>query len=105
MTQTNYFDYKSGKIASLPSGMTYNSDIARFVVNGKNFLTFMQAEWYLQYIIKFGFEPEGDVFSPLSLFASGEEGAWYEPSTTTCFTDTAGTTPAPYGDAAGCDVF
>ena len=37
-------------------------------------------------------------FSPASLFASGEEGAWYEPSTTTCFTDTGGTTPATYGD-------
>jgi len=38
-------------------------------------------------------------FSPLSLFASGEEGVWYEPSTSTCFTDTGGTTPATYGDA------
>ncbi len=41
----------------------------------------------------------GAAFSPASLFASGEEGAWYEPSTTTCFTDTAGTTAATYGDA------
>lgn len=38
-------------------------------------------------------------FSPLSLFASGEEGAWYEPSPTTCFTDTGGTVAATYGDA------
>ena len=37
-------------------------------------------------------------FTPASLFASGEEGAWYEPSDTTCFTDTAGTTPAGVGD-------
>lgn len=35
---------------------------------------------------------------PASLFAFGEEGAWYEPSPTTCFTDTAGTTPAGVGD-------
>ena len=38
-------------------------------------------------------------FSPASLFANGEQGAWYEPSPTTCFTDTAGTTPAGVGDA------
>ena len=37
-------------------------------------------------------------FTPASLFASGEEGAWYEPGPTTCFTDTAGTTPAGAGD-------
>lgn len=41
----------------------------------------------------------GAAFSPASLFASGEDGAWYEPSTTTCFTDTAGTIAAGVGDA------
>lgn len=39
------------------------------------------------------------VFDPASLFAGGEDGAWYEPSPTTCFTDTAGTTAAGVGDA------
>ena len=38
-------------------------------------------------------------FDPASLFASGEEGAWYEPSTSTCFTDASGTVAATYGDA------
>jgi hypothetical protein len=34
------------------------------------------------------------VFSPASLFASGEQGAWYDPSDfTTLFEDSAGTTP------------
>lgn len=37
-------------------------------------------------------------WTPAELFASSEEGAWYEPSPTTCFTD-AGTTPAGVGDA------
>ena len=37
-------------------------------------------------------------FDPASLFASGEEGAWYEPSTSTAFTDTGGTISATYGD-------
>jgi hypothetical protein len=41
----------------------------------------------------------GAAFSPASLFASGEEGAWFEPSPTTCFTDTARTTPASVGQA------
>lgn len=38
-------------------------------------------------------------FSPASLFASGEEGVWYEISPDTCFTDISGTTPASVGDA------
>ena len=39
-------------------------------------------------------------FSPSSLFASGEDGAWYDPSNlATMFTDTAGTTAATAGDA------
>lgn len=40
-------------------------------------------------------QPWGDVFSPSSLFSSGEEGVWYDPSDlTTMWTDTAGTTQA-----------
>ena len=36
----------------------------------------------------------GSLFSPLSLFASGEQGVWYDPSDiTTMFQDSAGTTP------------
>lgn len=36
----------------------------------------------------------GGAFSPASLFASGEQGAWYDPSDlSTMFQDTAGTTP------------
>jgi hypothetical protein len=38
-------------------------------------------------------------FYPTDLFASGEEGAFYDPSPSTCFTDTGGTTAATYGDA------
>jgi hypothetical protein len=38
-------------------------------------------------------------FSPASLFAAGEQGAWFEPSPTTCFTDTTLTTPASVGQA------
>jgi hypothetical protein len=36
-------------------------------------------------------------FNPIRLFAAGEQGAWFEPSPTTCFTDTARTTPASVG--------
>jgi len=40
------------------------------------------------------------VFNPLSLFANGEPGVWYDPSDlTTMFTDTAGTTQAAVGQA------
>jgi hypothetical protein len=38
-------------------------------------------------------------FNPLRLFSAGEQGVWFEPSPTTCFTDTAGTTPAQVGQA------
>jgi hypothetical protein len=38
-------------------------------------------------------------FDPATLFSSGEEGLWYAPSPSTCFTDTPGTTPAGVGDA------
>lgn len=40
-------------------------------------------------------------FSPSTLFASGEEGAWYEPSTTTAFRSTTDLTPCGYGQSAG----
>jgi hypothetical protein len=40
----------------------------------------------------------GNGFSPASLFANGEQGAWFAPSPTTCFTDTARTIPAAVGD-------
>jgi hypothetical protein len=41
-------------------------------------------------------------FSPASLFASGEEGAWYDPSDlSTVWQDAAGTTPATAGDPVG----
>ena len=42
--------------------------------------------------------PSG-AFDPATLFASGEQGAWYDPSDlSTMFTDTDGTTPAAVGD-------
>lgn len=41
-----------------------------------------------------GYIPLSDLFSPLSLFANGEQGVWYDPSDfTTMFQDSAGTTP------------
>jgi hypothetical protein len=38
-------------------------------------------------------------FSPASLFASGEEGVWYDIAPAYCFTDTSRTTNAAVGDA------
>ena len=41
-------------------------------------------------------------FNPASLFANGEEGAWYDPSdSSTVWQDAAGTTPAGVGDPVG----
>lgn len=42
------------------------------------------------------------LFNPLSLFANGEQGVWYDPSDlTTMFQDTAGTIPAGFGEPVG----
>ena len=78
--------------ANLPVGITYDEVRAQYVTkNGKRFPTYLQAKWYLDYIIKFGYSP---VFSVASLFANDEAGAWYDPSDLdTLFQDTAGTTP------------
>jgi len=40
-------------------------------------------------------------FDPASLFASGEEGAWYEPSPETAFLSTTNLTPCDVGDSCG----
>jgi len=77
--------------ANLPVGITYDEVRAQYVTgNGKRFPTYLQAKWYLDYIIKFGYSP---VFSVASLFSGGEAGVWYDPSDLdTLFQDTAGTT-------------
>jgi hypothetical protein len=57
--------------------------------------------------LSYGFKSIGgglvDVFTPLDLFQSGEQGAWYDPSDlTTLFQDAAGTTPVVSdGDPVG----
>jgi hypothetical protein len=38
-------------------------------------------------------------FNPRTLFALAEPGVWFDPSPLTCFTDTAGTTPAAVGQS------
>jgi hypothetical protein len=38
-------------------------------------------------------------FTPAALFALSEPGVWFDPSPMTCFTDTAGTTPAAVGQS------
>lgn len=83
--------YKDFVRNNLPTGITYNEDVARFQINNHSFFQFKPAEWYRRYIINFGYSP---AFSPESLFAGGENGAWFEPSDlTTLFQDTAATVP------------
>lgn len=101
MTQTPYYLYKSNAIANLPSGMTYDSNTARFVVNNKKFFTYLEANTYLEYLIKFGFSAGPPAFDPATLFASGENGFVWLPSPTTCFANADGTGAVAVGDAAG----
>jgi len=86
--------------ANLPAGITYDSDIARYFCNNRRFFNEWEVERYLNYITKFGFSA---AFDPASLFASGEQGAWYDPSDlTTLYQDSAGTTPVTAdGDPVG----
>jgi hypothetical protein len=69
--------------------MIYNGDVDRYQVNDHSFFTYKRSDWYYGYISKFGYLP-----IPASLFANGEQGAWYDPSDlSTLFQDSAGTTP------------
>ena len=44
--------------ANLPVGITYDEARAQYVTgNGKRFPTYLQAKWYLDYIVKFGYVP------------------------------------------------
>lgn len=94
----SYRDYKQNFINNLPSGVTYDSDLGRFFFNGKKFYTAQSVVWYRDYILKYDPDAAPSPFTPASLFASGEEGIWLEPSPSTCFTDTGGTTAASVGD-------
>lgn len=89
-------DYVENFRANLSAGITYDSTIGRYFCNDRRFLNEWEVERYLNYIKKFGFSAG---FSPASLFASGEAGAWYKPSPTTCFTDISGTVAASLGDS------
>lgn len=68
-------EYKVFVRNNLPSGIEFNSDISKFVVNDKRFNTFKEAEWYLNYIKIFGFttSPIEAVLNPvLNIVGFGE---------------------------------
>ena len=50
-----YRDYKTNFNNNLPTGITYDAGIARYIVNGKRFTRAFEAEDYLIYLTKFGF--------------------------------------------------
>ena len=52
-----YRDYKTNFNNNLPTGITYDAGIARYIVNDKRFTRAFEAQDYLNYIIKFGFLP------------------------------------------------
>ena len=54
-----YAIYKANYINNLPSGVTYNSDIARFFYNGKRFVSPHAVEFYRVYLSKFSEGPSG----------------------------------------------
>lgn len=47
-------DYKTFTLTADPD-ITYDTITDTYVVNGKRFVTYRQAAWYKQYIVKFGF--------------------------------------------------
>jgi len=51
-------EYNNYIRANLPAGITYDSTRNQYVTgNGKRFVTYKEAKWYLDYIIKFGYSP------------------------------------------------
>ena len=51
-------EYNNYIRANLPAGITYDSTRNQYVTgNGKRFVTYKEAKWYLDYIIKFGYNP------------------------------------------------
>jgi hypothetical protein len=47
-------DFKDAFRASLPSGVTFDSDVSRYFYNDKRFVTEKEVEWYRNYILKNG---------------------------------------------------
>lgn len=91
--------------ANLPYGITYDSARYQYVTfNGKRFVTYLEAKWYIDYLTKFGGGPEDDIRN--DLFGASEEGVWFEANdSTTLFTDVAGTTPVTTpGDAVALQL-
>ena len=91
--------------ANLPYGITYDSARYQYVTfNGKRFVTYLEAKWYIDYLTKFGGGPEDDIRN--DLFGTSEEGVWFEANdSTTLFTDVAGTTPVTTpGDAVALQL-
>lgn len=64
-----YSIYKANYIDNLPSGVTYNSEIARFFYNGQRFFTPQAVESYRIYLSKF-------IESPLSPISSVSQNGW-----------------------------
>lgn len=82
-----YAIYKANYIDNMPSGVTYDSTIARFFYNGKSFFTPQAVESYRIYLNKFS----GGSFDPANLTGLY---SWISP------TD-ASTTPAFVADLSG----
>lgn len=72
-------DWKTYVRANLPSGMTTSDEY--FIVNDKRFTNYTQANWYLNYIGKFGFESgaAGSSFSRgySPAYNAGTTGDWF----------------------------
>lgn len=85
-------DYVANFRANLPSGVTYNSDTADYLINGRRFDQEWVVQQYADYLSKFTDTiPESFV---TSLFSSGEQGLWLDFSDQTSMSDSSdGTTP------------
>lgn len=98
-------EYNETIRANLPYGIEYDSTRFQYVTfNGKRFVTYLEAKWYIDYLTKFGGGPEDDIRN--DLFGASEEGVWFEANdSTTLFTDVLGTTPVTTpGDAVALQL-
>jgi hypothetical protein len=97
-------DYNESVRANLPSGMTYNSDVDRYQINNHSFFKFKNANWYYNYITKYGYTSASAYsvagFEPSLVFDFEQE--FYRTSgTTSTFSDSI--THARSGNATMVD--
>jgi hypothetical protein len=86
-------DYNTFVRANLPDYITYDSVRNQYVtVNGKRFVTYKEAQWYMDYIVKFGYQISTPINPTINYAANG-----FSPGLVTDFANEVYATPTEVG--------